>query len=127
MLTITPCLDRDVIAPYCRACKCAYSESFYLYRARNGGETLAAALFEVGGDKVTVRLYEAAEPNDAFLFDGVLRAGLNYAAGQGIENGMIPEQFRALHGELFVKLNYPVQPTFNITNFFQKYKNCVER
>lgn len=127
MLTITPCLAREMVAPFCRECKRPYSEAFYIYRAQNGTETLATALFEVSGDAVTALLYRATEPDDAFLFDGVLRAGLNYAAEQGIENGVIPEALREAHAALFAQLNYPVQAAFNITNFFQKYKSCQGR
>lgn len=124
MLTITPCTERDTVLAYCKKCRIPLDAGHYLYLAENRGERLAACLFEIGGDRVQVLLYESAEPGDAFLFDGVMRAGLNYAAGQGVENGFIPEQFRFLHRALFAKLNYPLQPLFNITNFFNKYKNC---
>lgn len=124
MLTITPCVDKPEIAAWCKKCGKVPSAAFYLYRAENRGEPLAAALFEVGGDQVQVVRYEAADPADYFLFDGILRAGLNYAAEQGIEQGYLPEEFRLSHEGLFSKLNYPIQPRFNITNFFQKYKNC---
>lgn len=126
MLTITPCLDKQAIAAYCKKCKKPYSAAFYLYRAENRGQVLAAGLFEVGGEEVCAVLYEAEDPSDHFLFDGILRAGLNYASEQGIPNGHIPEDFRYLHRELFAKLNYPIQPVFDITNFFQKYKNCAQ-
>lgn len=124
MLTITPRLDAKTVAAYCQKYGKPYSEAFYLYLAENRGEVQAAGLFEVGGDRVTVAYFEALDQADYFLFDGVLRAGLNYAAEQGVENGRIPERFRTEHKELFDRLNYPVQPDFNITNFFQKYKNC---
>lgn len=125
MLTITPCLDKAAIAAYCKKCRKPWSAAFYLYRAENRGQVLAAGLFEVGGDQVQVMLYEAEDPADPFLFDGILRAGLNYAADQGIPNGFIPEDFRYAHRGLFAQLNYPIQPVFDITNFFQKYKNCA--
>lgn len=124
MLTITPCLDKQMVASYCKKCRKPYSAAYYLYLAQNREELLGAALFEVGSDAVSVLFYEAADPADAFLFDGVVRAGLNYANQQGLENGVIPEEFRHAHRELFAKLNYPAQPQFNINNFFAKYKNC---
>lgn len=124
MLTITPSLEKQTVAAYCKKCKKVWSDGCYLYLAESRGEVLAAGLFEAGGDKVRAVYYEAADPSDRTLFDGILRAGLNYAAGQGIENGLIPEEFRSRHQELFAALNYPAQPLFNITNFFRKYKNC---
>lgn len=124
MLTITPCLEKQTVAAYCKKCGKLYDAAYYLYLAENRGEVQAAGLFEVGGDRVSTIYYEGLEPDDHFLFDGILRAGLNYAAEQGIENGHIPEEFRQAHKALFGKLNYPIQPDFNIVNFFQKYKNC---
>lgn len=125
MLTITPSVEKAVVAEYCKRCKRPYSEAFYLYRAEDRGETLAVCLFEVGASEVRVLLYEGADQDDLYLFDGLLRAGLNYASEHGIENGCIPEEFRQRHEALFAKLNYPVQRVFNITNFFSKYKNCT--
>lgn len=124
MLTITPCLDKQTVAAYCKKCRKLYSAAFYLYLAKDRDELLAAGLFEVGGEQVQVVLYEADDQNDPFLFDGILRAGLNYAAEQGITKGVIPEAFRLAHGELFARLNYPIQSAFDISNFFHKYKNC---
>lgn len=124
MLEIKPCLDKQTMIGYCKKCKRAYSEAFYLYLATNRNHVLAAGLFEVGSEEVQAVYYESTEPQDAFLFDGILRAGLNYAAGQGIENGRLPEDFRQSFHDLFAELNYPAAPVFNITNFFQKYKNC---
>lgn len=127
MLTISPCLEKQTVALYCKKCKRIYSAGFYLYRAEHNGEILAAGLFEISADQVQVLFYESEDNSDAYLFDGILRAGLNYAAEQGIENGVIPEEFHAEHSALFAKLNYPVQLQFNITNFFCKYKNCKNR
>lgn len=124
MLTITPCLDKSIVSSYCKKCRQVYSAALYLYIAEDRGQSLGAALFEIGGDRVRIVYYEAADPADAFLFDGIMRAGLNYASQQGLANGLIPEDFRYTHRELFAKLNYPVQPLFDITNFFSKYKNC---
>lgn len=125
MLSITVCLDKPTIISFCRRSKKPFSEAFYLYRAQNGEQVLAAALFEVNGDHVSVISYETEAPDDLSLFDGMLRAGLHYASEQGIETGCIPESFRFVHRDLFAKLNYPISPTFNITNFFNKYKNCA--
>lgn len=123
MLEIKPCLDKTVIAPYCKRCGRLAGDAFYLYRATDGEEVLAAGLFQVESSRVVVVYYEGAQ-EDHFLFDGILRAGLNYAAEQGIELGYIPEEFRQAHKAMFQKLNYPASPEMNITNFFQKYKNC---
>lgn len=127
MLTITPCLDRLTVASYCKKCKKVYSAGAYLYRAENRGELLAAGLFEISADRVEVLLYEAQDTADVHLFDGILRAGLNYAAEHGVENGLISEMFYFQHVSLFNQLNYPADPLFNITNFFRKYKNCKKQ
>ena len=124
MLELKPSVDKQVILPYCRACGKLYSDAYYLYRALDGGAVLAVALFLVGGDQVDIVYYESAEEQDYSLFDAVLRAGLNYAASFGIALGHIPEAFRERHFALFRHLNFPPEPVFNITNFFQKYKNC---
>lgn len=124
MLTIAPCLEKETVVSYCKKCRKVYSAAFYLYLAENRGETLAAGLFQVDSDSVQVVYYEGVDPADHFLFDGVLRAGLNYAAEHGIQNGLIPEEFRHTHRELFSQLTYPIHAQFDITNFFQKYKNC---
>jgi hypothetical protein len=125
MLTITPALDKSTVSAYCKKCGKVYSAALYAYLAQNGGEVLAAALFEMSGDHVTAVYYEGTDPADYTLFDGILRAGLNYAAEQGVETGTIPEAFRYDHRGSFEKLNYPAQVSFNIVNFFGKYKNCL--
>lgn len=124
MLEIKPCTAKKKIAEYCRKCGKLPDESFYLYLALNRDELLAAALFEVGGESVKVLLYEAADEADHWLFDGMLRAGFNYAYDHGLATGCVPEAFRLSHRNLFAKLNYPVTAEFDITNFFRKYKNC---
>jgi len=125
MLEIKPFFNINQIAQYSRKCCRIPDDSLYLYLAKDGDETLAAGLFEVQSNKVSVLYYEAADSSDHFLFDGILRAGLNYASGQGIENGYIPESFRQKHAAHFSKLNYPPEPELNIMNFFNKYKNCT--
>lgn len=125
MLEITPCLDDKLLIAYCRKCDRLPGPAFYLYLAENRGEIQAAGLFEVESDRVNAVYYESIEREDAYLFDAVLRAGLNYAAGQGIPKGCLPEAFRDRHRELFAQLNYPPQSVFDITNFFSKYKNCT--
>jgi hypothetical protein len=124
MLEIKPSTQMDQIKSYCLKCDRAPSEAFYLYTALDRGDILAAGLFEMLSDKVQVVYYEG-DDNDPFLFDGVLRAGLNYAADQGVENGYIPEAFRQTHKDKFARLNYPPSPQLNIVNFFKKYKNCA--
>ena len=124
MLEIKPSTDRLMIARYCKKCGIVPGEAFYLYTAADSGELLAAALFEVLSDRVSILHYETQEGQDPFLMDGILRAGLQYASRFGIENGCIPENLRYEHRALFAKLNYPAPPVFNITNFFAKYKNC---
>lgn len=125
MLEIKPCTDKQTILPYCKKAGLPYTEAFYLYRALDSVKVLAAGLFQVGGNQVDVVLYESGEPGDHFLFDAVLRAGLNYAASFDIQSGHIPEPFRQRHEKLFEKLNFPPDPVFGISNFFTKYKNCV--
>lgn len=125
MLEIKPCFDIPTLAVYAKNCGKAPGESLYLYMAKDGGETLAAGLFEVQSDKVCTLFYESADPDDIFLFDGILRAGLNYASEQGIETGCIPEDFRQSHKNKFARLNYPPETEMNIVNFFNKYKNCA--
>jgi hypothetical protein len=99
-------------------------EAFYLYIAENSGKTIASCLFEVGGDSVAFLLYECEDKDDYWLFDGMLRAGFNYAFEHGISTGCIPEEQRMRYAGLFARLNYPAAPEFDITNFFKKYKNC---
>lgn len=124
MLTIALCEDKKTIQSFCKKCKRPFSEALYMYIAKDGETILGSALFEVCSDSVQVVLYDAEDQEDFFLLDGILRAGLNFAALQGIENGHIPEQLRQEHRNMFQRLNYPIQPVFNITNFFSKYKNC---
>lgn len=125
MLEITPCLDRQVLAKYCKKCTRIASAAFYLYRAMDGDEVLAAGLFEVQSDFVQVVYYESADPDDHFLLDGILRAGFHYAEQQGIGKGCIPDAFREDHRNLFSRLNYPPNIMFDITNFFSKFKSCT--
>ncbi|MGI6404436.1 MAG: hypothetical protein ACOX0K_09600 [Oscillospiraceae bacterium] len=124
MLEIIPNLDDKLLALYCKKCGKLHGPSYYLYLAIDRGETLAAGLFEVESDQVNVVYYESVE-EDPYLFDAVLRAGLNYAAEHGITKGHLPEPFRSAHRAFFAKLNYPPQSTFDITNFFRKYKSCI--
>lgn len=124
MLEIKLCTDKKTVAGYCGKCGKVPDEAFYLYLAADKDKRLAAALFEVGNQSVSVLLYECEDGTDYWLFDGMLRAGFNYAFDQGLETGHIPEKFRLKHSRLFEKLNYPAAAEFNITNFFKKYKNC---
>jgi hypothetical protein len=124
MLEIKPSTDKKRIAAFCRRLGKLPSEAFYLYTAENAGETLASCLFEVGGEAVAFLLYDCVDMNDYWLFDGMLRAGFNYAFEHGIVTGIIPEEQRAQYEGLFAKLKYPAAPEFDITNFFKKYKNC---
>lgn len=124
MLQITLCLDKPALAPYCKKCGKLVSEAFFLYRAVDRDQVLAAGLFEVFSESVQIVHYEESGDGDPFLLDGILRAGLNYASSFGIDRGCIPEVLRYTHRRLFNKLNYPPQPEFGISNFFQKYKNC---
>ncbi len=124
MLEIKPCLTSAEVAAYCKKCGKLPGPAFYLYRAQDRGQTLAAALFEVESDRVSPVYYECAPGEGAALFDAVLRAGFHYAAGQGIPAGALPEVFRAAHRGYFACLNYPAQSRFGIENFFAKYKAC---
>jgi len=124
MLEIKPNLDKQVILSFCKKCRLVYSDAFYAYQAQDGGEILATALFLVNSTQVEAVYYETALPEDHFLFDTMLRAGLNYADNHDIPTGHIPEAFRQEHGALFDRLNFPPETTFVITNFFSRYKNC---
>lgn len=124
MLTITPCLEKEPVQAFAKKCQKVYHAGMYLYQAVERGNVVATALFEITSELVQICYYEADEPDDHFLFDGVFRAGLNYAAEQGLETGLIPESFCARQSRLLAGLKYPMQEAFNITNFFQKYKNC---
>lgn len=124
MLEVVACVDKQELVKHCKNLKIPYSEALYLYVARDKDETLAAGLFEVESNGVRTLYYEAQDPADAWLFDAILRAGFHYASEHGITNGTIPETFRSEHRGLFSKLNFPAQATFDITNFFKKYKNC---
>lgn len=123
MIEILPELERDALLPRCKALGRGYSTGLYAYTARERGEELAAGVFEVQADFVALVSYTAQE-QDAFLLDGILRAGLNYADAHGITTGVIPEPVRQAHAALFAKLNCPNAERFDITNFFLKYKNC---
>jgi hypothetical protein len=127
MLTISLCRDTRRVAAACKRFGMIYSEAFYLYAAEGRDGTLAETLFEVKSAGVEAAGYHDYQNSggDPGLFDGLLRAGLNYAQTQGMEQGCIPEEFRREHGDLFAKLNYPAQSLFDITNFFSKYKNCA--
>ena len=127
MLEIKAVFDRPILAQYCHKSGCPLSDALYLYLAQNGDELLAAGLFEMRSDRVATMYYEAVGENqtDFFLFDGILRAGLNYAAEQGVETGCLPEPFRQANAAYFARLNYPPETEMNIVNFFQKYKNCT--
>lgn len=124
MLEIKPCTDKKKLLKYCKECGKIPDESFYLYIATNKEQHLAACLFEVSGDSVRVLLYHCEDETDYWMFDGMLRSGFNYASEQGITTGCIPESFRIKYHWFFSKLNYPITAEFDITNFFQKYKNC---
>lgn len=124
MLEIKPSTELKQVAEYCKKCGKAPGEEFYLYIAVNADKQLAACLFEVGGEAVTVLYYDCGDENDYWLFDGMLRSGFNYAFEQGINSGRIPEPFRIKFQRFFSKLNYPISTDFDITNFFNKYKNC---
>ncbi|MCL2033989.1 MAG: hypothetical protein FWG94_04570 [Oscillospiraceae bacterium] len=124
MLELKPCVNMKMITKACKKCGKLPDASFYLYLATDKEEELASCLFEVSGDSVTALLYECLDDADYWLFDGLLRSGFNYAFEQGITTGRIPETFRVQNHRLFSKLNYPITPAFDITNFFSKYKNC---
>jgi len=123
MLEITPSFDQQLLVKYCKQCGKLPGPAFYLYLAKDGKTQLAAGLFEIFSDSVEAAFYQG-DGADPHLFDAVLRAGLNYAAGQGIQTGRLTEGFRQEYAPLFATLNYPDWPEFDITNFFQKYKNC---
>ena len=124
MIEIKPNLTKEDIVAYCRKCGKTFSEALYLYAAEDRGEILAAGLFEMQSDRVEAVMYDSALPEDYFLFDGVLRAALNYASGQGVEIGVIPEPFRQDNSSHFSKFSYPPEAEWNIVNFFNKYKGC---
>jgi hypothetical protein len=124
MLEIKPSTDKKLIAAQCRKLGLLFGEAFYLYVAVNSGDIIASCLFEVGGNSVSFLLYECEDKDDYWLFDGMLRAGFNYAFENGIGTGRIPEEQRLWYAGLFAKLNYPAATEFDITNFFKKYKNC---
>lgn len=124
MLTITLELSKDKVLEYTKKSKQIYDAGHYLYLAKDNGEVLAAGLFKIEGDMSYIAYYETTEEKDYHLFDGILRAGFNYAGDQGISTGMIPESFREQYTGFFERLNYPNQPMFEISNFFSKYKNC---
>jgi hypothetical protein len=123
MLSIKLSTDIGILREICAKCYRIAGPEHYLYLACEGEERLAAGLFEVGPDRVSVIFYEGPK-DDAWLFDAVLRAGLNYGAGQGIYIGHLPEEFRRSHSIHFKKLNYPAGYTLDISNFFRKYKRC---
>ena len=123
MLSISLCRDSRRIAAVCKSFSKIYGDEFYIYEAIGNGEMLGEILFEVKSSFVEASGYNG--PGDDFgLFDGLLRAGLNYAQKHGIEAGCIPETFRHENRALFARLNYPPEAVFNIVNFFGKYKNC---
>lgn len=124
MLSISPCLDKQILAEYCKKCRKPYHAGLYLYRAENNNQIQATGLFEITEDFVQLLYYESIFPEDVFLFDGVFRAGMNYAAEQGIENAFIPAEFGNAHENFFMHFDYPLNTRFNITNFFAKYKKC---
>ena len=124
MLSISLCTDNRRIAAACKSFGKIYGDEFYLYESVYNNEILGGILFEVKSCLVEVVGYQG--PDDDFgLFDGLLRAGLNYAEKHGIEAGCIPELFRYENRSLFIHLNYPPEIVFNIVNFFGKYKNCT--
>ncbi|WRS26823.1 hypothetical protein U6B65_10850 [Oscillospiraceae bacterium MB08-C2-2] len=124
MLEIKPCLEVQPVAAFCRASGRVYSGAFFIYQAMNRGEELGAALFEMQGDRIEAVAYRTTQPEDHWLLDGVLRAGLNYAAEHGIINGVLGVGFLESAYSLLEKLNLPRSSVFNIHNFFSKYKNC---
>ena len=125
MLTITATLDRETLLPYCKESKIPYNPGLYLYIARDRDDILGAGLFQIEGDTVSFLHYFPADTDDHFVFDGVLRAGFNYATEQNIPTGEIPVLMRKQHQTCFEKLNYPNETSFTIDNFFSKYKNCA--
>lgn len=125
MLTINLITDKGTVAELCKDLGLVYHPGYYCYSAADRGELLATGLFEIGANSASIVNYSSADADDHFLFDGILRAGFNYAGQQGIENGVIPESIRKRFKELFGKLNYPAEAVFSINNFFSKYKNCI--
>jgi len=123
MLSIGLCRDSRRTAAACKHFGKIYGNEFYLYEALSSDEILGSILFEVKSSLVETVGYSGPQ-GDFALFDGLIRAGLNYAEMHGIEAGGIPEPFRQEHQALFAHLNYPPQTVFNIVNFFGKYKNC---
>jgi len=123
VLEINVTLDLAIIAATCKQFGQSYSDDFYVYRAENRGQIIATALFKIGKTDVSIVAY-SGPADDPFIMDGILRAGLHYAELYGIETGILSEEFRHCHRALFVALNYPSANTFNIVNFFSKYKNC---
>jgi len=123
MIEIAPSLDQNILKSYCEKCGKDYGPGFFAYLATDGGTLLAAGLFEMLGDRVQAVMYEG-DTADPWLFDGVLRAGLNYAAGREVYTGCLPEAFREEHRELFKRLNYPDENEFDIASFFVNHRNC---
>jgi hypothetical protein len=127
MLEIKPIFGGAHVAAACSRAGIQPGAGCYLYRATDGDTLLAQGLFDIRGDRVTAVGYEPSPEaaGDFYLFDGILRAGLNYASGQGVELGFLPEGFREANAAYFARLNYPPEPELNIVNFFKKYKNCT--
>lgn len=123
MLEIKPVKEQKRIFAVCRSLGLVYSHAYYLYEAVSGGKLLASALFYVDGDTVESVHYEG-DPEDAYLLDGVLRAGFHYASSQNLSTGRISSDFKSSHYGLLKNLNFPAEEYFNIENFFSKYKNC---
>ena len=124
MLEIRPTTDTKLLAAYCQKCGKTASPQFYLYLAKDGESLLGAGLFEIDGECAQPLLYEG-DKTDVWLFDAVLRAGLNCAAMQGVATGCISEGFRAAHTTFFERLNYPAQPEFGLEDFFREHKGCA--
>jgi len=123
MLSISLCTDIRRTIAACKSFGKIYGVEFYLYEAVGGEEILGAILFEVKSELVETVGYRGPG-DDPGIFDGLLRAGLNYAQKHGIETGCVPESFRRENRALFAVLNYPAEVSFSIVNFFGKYKNC---
>lgn len=124
MLEINVCSKKDFLLPICKKIKYPYSSALYAYVAKNKGVMLACALFFIHPDYVEIIYYESTDENDDAMFDGVLRAGLNYASSNNINSGYVSEEFRENNKQLFKKINFPNEAKFNINNYFLKYKNC---
>jgi len=122
MISIGLCRDIRRAAAFCKDFDKIYGNEFYLYEAADNQGFRGGILFEVKSYLVEAVGYNG--PNDRHLFDGLLRAGLNYAEKHGIEAGCLPETFRQSNHTLFAELNYPPETVFNIVNFFGKYKSC---